>query len=587
MARNRSKRSKPHQQEPIHTSTATIFQNLKDELEEEQEEEQQQRQPTKKEQSQVASQFTSKEDIENATFPFNYIYQFQDFLNERMTLLKAIQLAIMLFYTQLLYLHKDKIPGLYERISEIFFNWLGIVFCLILEIVRSKEDKINPPDFNYFYSILIPTFLNLLHYDPQWFIANLSLNYFILDRLNPIFNIISSIMFFEIYKPENSNLSTIQFIQLCIFQLFFNYIINYINEGNITTEVTKKEGELIENLDYNKTLKKSEIQLICILIVNLLFNQSLMDNYLPITIFQKLFISLVISSILLYPLFQIIPQLISILLFGSIFSYLTIFQLNHILKENAIKWLYEYIISDDKRLYILKVWIVMASITIPIVFYFVEFFTLNIRRKIWHLFIIVALTFSPSILYSQIEFTLISLLGMLAIFLIIEVLRYNQISFIGKYLFNKLIKFQDFKDLKGPLNLSYIYLLVGVTIPIIYDFMINKQNVTIIRYAGLVTLGVGDTLASIIGRRYGSIKWKGSDKSIQGTIAFISSSLVAFYLIDEYSKFNIYLPVSNWENLFVTVLLAGLLEGTADINDNYLIPIFIPISYEILNKCYP
>ncbi len=36
-----------------------------------------------------------------------------------------------------------------------------------------------------------------------------------------------------------------------------------------------------------------------------------------------------------------------------------------------------------------------------------------------------------------------------------------------------------------------------------------------------MALGVGDALASSIGKKYGSIKWPGLSKSIQGTAAFI------------------------------------------------------------------
>ena len=108
--------------------------------------------------------------------------------------------------------------------------------------------------------------------------------------------------------------------------------------------------------------------------------------------------------------------------------------------------------------------------------------------------------FHPEILFGQIEFTLISLLGTLIVFMIVEGIRYNRLSYIGEFLHKTLSVFQDTKDLQGPLNLSYIYLLAGVTIPIVYDYLVNKDTVTIIRYSGLITLGVGDTFASVIGK---------------------------------------------------------------------------------------
>ena len=244
--------------------------------------------------------------------------------------------------------------------------------------------------------------------------------------------------------------------------------------------------------------------------------------------------------------------------------------------------------KDETRVHIISIWVAMSVTIIPIVFYFANYLRLNTRRKIWHGLMVFALCFTPEILFGQIEFTLISLLGTLIVFMIVEGIRYNRLSYIGEFLHKTLSVFQDTKDLQGPLNLSYIYLLAGVTIPIVYDYLVNKDTVTIIRYSGLITLGVGDTFASVIGKKFGTFKWKGSNKSVQGTIAFIVSVLLCTYGADYYLTQNNtnYLPIKNWENTFVTILLAGLLEGTCDINDNYLIPIFFPISYELLNKSY-
>lgn len=90
--------------------------------------------------------------------------------------------------------------------------------------------------------------------------------------------------------------------------------------------------------------------------------------------------------------------------------------------------------------------------------------------------------------------------------------------------------FQDTKDLQGPLNLSYIYLLAGVTIPIVYDYLVNKDTVTIIRYSGLITLGVGDTFASVIGKKFGTFKWNGQQTiSTRNNCFYLSVFLLCTY----------------------------------------------------------
>ncbi|KAI5953277.1 SEC59 [Candida jiufengensis] len=564
-------------------STAAIFRNLDSEN------------PVLEEEEKIEEQVSPNEplgdpqdDIKNASFPFNYLFRFQDYLNEHLDLLKSAQLLVFGFFIQLIYLRQDKFDHAKSSLPMMLFSCAGVLSCTVLSIVKSKEDKIHIPDFNYFYSILLPSLFNIVYYNPSWILINNSLNYFIVDKMNSIFNLVSSIIFFEIYKGESDKIiPTVQFLQISAAHFFFSYILHSINNGHVQSESGANSGEGEDtNLIGEKSLKNSEIQLVCLLLINIIFNPSITKDAIPLQIFQKLLISLILTAFLAYPVYSYLPGLLNIGLFGAIFSFLTIFQLNNILNENALVWLYEYVTNDPERLNILKTWILSATIIIPLVFYFADYFSLNTRRKIWHLAIIIALTFSNDILFGQVEFTLIALLGMIIVFLIIEFIRYNEVSFIGTYLTNLLIKFQDTKDL-GPLNLSYIYLLTGVTIPIAYDYLAHKNQVTIIRYIGLIALGIGDSFASIIGKRFGTFKWKGSEKSVQGTIAFILTSFIAINVVEYYNRNNKhYIPIKNWENALVSIILGGVLEGTSNINDNYLIPTFIPIAFDLLNRCY-
>ncbi|KAI3403977.2 SLD [Candida oxycetoniae] len=450
--------------------------------------------------------------VENtAMFPFNYLSRFENYLSEHMTLLKAVQALIFGFFAQLVYLKQDEFDHLRKSLPMLFFNCLGTVACTILSVLKSKETLFSPPEFNYFYSFLIPSLINILYFDANWLLVNSSLNYFVVDKMNSIFKIVSSIMFYVLYKEEaQATMPIFQMVQITIAHFFLSFVLSYLND-------TKDSQE--PNGSNHKSLKKSEIQLISLLLINLLFNQKLVNGIVPLVIFQKLLISLLATLFFLFPVYAYLPEFINFVIFGAIFTYLTIYQLKFVLGNNAIIWLIEYIQHDSQRLFLIKVWIASAFVGIPVVFYFAKSFSLNLRRKIWHLLIIVALTFSPSILFDQIEFTLIALLGMIIVFLLIEGIRLNDTSWLGRYLSNKLTYFQDSKDSMGALNLSYIYLLLGVSFPIVYDYRIsiisNNTSATIIRYMGILSLGVGDTLASVIGQRFGTFKWKGSSKSVQ------------------------------------------------------------------------
>ncbi|CAD1809520.1 putative integral membrane protein [Candida parapsilosis] len=585
MARTRNGSKKTSAKEDITLrSTASIFKHADPTLLEE--EDKQKKKQTKDKAVEVGTDSeplgSAQDDIDNAGFPFNYLYKFQDFLNEHVNLLKGVQLLLIGFFMQLIYLKQDHFDHLKSTLPMICFNCIGMVACTVLSIVKSKSEKLHVPDFDYFYCVLIPSLIGIVHFDRNWIIVNCALNYFIVDQMNPIFNMISSVVFFEIYKEDSkATMDTFQFIQIAAAHFFLSYALNHINDINVHNVADE------DAVEGKRSLKKSEIQLVCLLVVNILFNHSLIAQALPLQIFQKLLVSFIVTGLFAYPVYKFIPGLINIALFGGVFCYLTIYQLNRVVGKNALIWLYEYVENDVEKIYLVKVWVSSAIIVIPLVFLLANSFSLNVRRKIWHLYVIFALTFSPEILFSEAQFTLLALLGMIIVFLIIEVLRLNQVSFIGKYLFQVLDKFQDSKDKQGPMNLSYIYLLVGVTTPVVYDYLVNGEKTSVIRYIGPITLGVGDTLASVIGRKFGSIKWKGSEKSAQGTIAFIVGSLIAINVVEYVNADNKnYLPVANWENLFVSIILAGLLEGTSDLNDNYLIPIFLPAAYELLNRCY-
>lgn len=598
------KSNSPPKEDVTTRSTASIFRNVDPQTFKEIEKEEQ-----KKSQhlstSEQSSTINQQEDLSNIGFPLRYVYQFQDFLNDNLSVLKGAQILVFGLFIQLTYLRQDMIAHLKVTLPMIFFNLIGVVGCMVLSVVKSKEEFVKPPEFGYFYSVFIPTFLNILYYEPSWFLVNCALNYFICDKMNPIFNLISSIMFYEIYKDEaKATIPTAQFIQYALTMLFFSYALNILSKSNKEADGEKSAKEdqsgeekenklgndelvLIVETEQLHSLRKSEVQLISILLINLLFNPALSENKLPLLIFQKLVISLTATSFLFYPVYAYLPELVAVVSFLGTFSFLTIYQLNPVLEENALVWLYEYTAVSPERLFLFKCWVSAAIVSVPIVFYIAGLFRLNFRRKIWHVLLIAALTFRRSILFDQIEFTLIALVGMIIIFLLVEGVRLtNDSSFLGKFLSKQLAQFQDAKDL-GTLNLSYIYLITGATIPIAYDYLLHKDSVSIIRYLGLISIGVGDTFASVIGQKFGSFKWKGSNKSVQGTVAFIFSSLLAAAVVDHLNKGNAqYTSIGNWENFLVAIILGGVLEGVADLNDNYLIPTFIPLALELVNRFY-
>lgn len=235
--------------------------------------------------------------------------------------------------------------------------------------------------------------------------------------------------------------------------------------------------------------------------------------------------------------------------------------------QDPLDWLLNYIMTSATRTNILIIWLTSLLILIPNVLILKSNITLNSSRKVWHFLILLLITkpfkMDPS-------FVKISLAGSIVLFLAVEYLRYLKLEPIGGFLDSKLRLFADFRDEKGPIIISYIYLIVGIATPL----LINDSPV------GLISLGVGDSLASIIGGKWGRKFWPGTNKTFEGTIAFISSTTVTAIIFKQYLG---YFENISFSNLGVVCTLCGLLEGNSVLNDNILIPAFMLIAEQLLS----
>jgi dolichol kinase len=112
-------------------------------------------------------------------------------------------------------------------------------------------------------------------------------------------------------------------------------------------------------------------------------------------------------------------------------------------------------------------------------------------------------------------------------------------------------------------------LFIGISLPILF----NKSAV------GLIALGAGDSLASIIGTNIGLVKWANSNKTIEGTMAFI---LATFFVSAGFKWLDLFFEGKSYHALLLTCTLSGLLEGNSNMNDNIMIPGFMLVLLEVL-----
>ena len=165
------------------------------------------------------------------------------------------------------------------------------------------------------------------------------------------------------------------------------------------------------------------------------------------------------------------------------------------------------------------------------------FYEVDTRRKVFH-FMMVAM-FLP-LTFVDPAFVALALAVVLALFLLLDLLRASQLPPLSKPLASFLAPYVDGRDLRGPVVVSHIFLLIGCAIPLwlslgslprtsssnggvgggmFAGWELPAREVAMV--SGVVCVGLGDAAASLIGRRYGHRKWLwGGGKSLEGSLAF-------------------------------------------------------------------
>lgn len=93
--------------------------------------------------------------------------------------------------------------------------------------------------------------------------------------------------------------------------------------------------------------------------------------------------------------------------------------------------------------------------------------------------------------------------------------------------------FADEKD--ASLSLTPLYLLGGLSFPL----WMPRNNLELLPLmSGVLTVGLGDSAASLCGTKWGKNKWPGSEKSMEGTVACIASQLLLIYFLGALGKYR-------------------------------------------------
>ncbi|XP_054714471.1 dolichol kinase-like isoform X2 [Uloborus diversus] len=265
---------------------------------------------------------------------------------------------------------------------------------------------------------------------------------------------------------------------------------------------------------------------------------------------------------------QIISQTITLVLLFTVISILL--RNDYITSARAVHPLLDSTKFLQKYLIIFWIFCSLAAIIFVIVYNIKpRKIKLTIVRKYFHFVIdavfISGMFYDPELLY------LASAIA-LTVFVFLEACRLVKIPFIGSVIDDAFRVFLDEKD-AGTLILTHIYLLVGCSLPIwLYGFTQPKIGYHICQLSGIISVGFGDTLAALYGASYGKHFWKGSNKTLEGTVSAIVIQLLCAFLFlsygHEFSEKNILL-------IILAVIFTSILEAKTAQIDNLILPLFM------------
>lgn len=210
------------------------------------------------------------------------------------------------------------------------------------------------------------------------------------------------------------------------------------------------------------------------------------------------------------------------------------------------------------------------------------------RRKVFHGMMVAM--FLPCTFIDP-TFASLALVLILAIFLLLDLFRASQLPPLSKPLAYFLQPYVDGRDLRGPVIVSHIFLLIGCAIPLWLslaalprtgsgcwkDWDVGSRDIGMV--AGVICVGMGDAAASLIGRRFGRHKWLWSGgKSLEGSFAFAAAVTLGLVIARIWGVAGGWMESwgAGMSKIFLAASGASLMEAVlTGGNDNVIVPVVL------------
>ncbi|KAL0270688.1 UNVERIFIED_CONTAM: hypothetical protein PYX00_008010 [Menopon gallinae] len=257
-----------------------------------------------------------------------------------------------------------------------------------------------------------------------------------------------------------------------------------------------------------------------------------------------------------------------------IFGFMT-FTLNYLLGSNPILWLWSFFMKTE-RFSILLLWFACFAISGMLFWHRIKVKQRadTVLRKYFH--VLAGIVFVVGVIFDS---TLIYFASgcVFALFILLEVLRVMKIPPLYEFLQNSYKLYADEKD-SGIVALTPIYLLVGYSLPIwIHPLKSYSSEYYLQLLSGVLCIGVGDTCASVVGKAFGKHCWKGTKKTVEGTIASVFGQII--FVLALASLCDVSYSSTECSKILLAVIIPSLVEALTDQIDNIVLPL---ITYSIL-----
>lgn len=261
---------------------------------------------------------------------------------------------------------------------------------------------------------------------------------------------------------------------------------------------------------------------------------------------------------------------------GNIAVLLILPCMHAVLNKNPFLWFLNYITASYSRGFLLSFWLALSSITVisSILYGGTAVEASTVQRKLFHG--VILLIYLPALIVDP-EFLRLCSMVTLGLFVIAECIRIMRIPPVGKMLHQSLQGFLDEKD-QGLVIVSHIYLLVGCSFPLWLNPVTDNSVTHSISLSGLLSVGIGDAVASIAGTAFGRHPLPGTKKTLEGTLMSMASQLLTSLILLKSGKFvwpsNLFVPL-------VAVASCSLLEAFTLQIDNIIVPLLMYVAWSI------